>query len=154
MRRTLLMRDIRRGLVLSIVLTALMALASAFMIGPVAAETKLQIVLPGASAPAYRFQEAPRWVLVPGTRVYAIQRGSGPAFDVFRFGSYAYVYRGGTWYRARTWNGRYLPLEQRYLPAQFDVIAREHWRSYPPGWERRAEARGKAKGKESKKGEG
>ena len=147
MRRTLLVRDMRRSLLLSVVITVLMALASAFFIGPVSANTSLRIVLPGATAPAYTFQSAPRWVVVPGTNVYAIRSDAGPDFDVFRYGSYAYVYRGGTWYRAKTWNGRYAAVQESYLPAQFDVIAREHWRTYPPGWERRAEAHAKNKGK-------
>lgn len=141
----------KRSLLLSIVLTVLMALASALAIGPAAAvEANLRIVVPGATA--YTFTEAPRWVVIPGTRVYAIQGTSRPDFDVFRHGSYYYVYRGGNWYRAKRWNGRYQPVRDRYLPTQFNVVSREHWRAYPPGWEKRA-AKGKAKPKgQAKKG--
>jgi hypothetical protein len=123
----------KRSLLISIVLTTLMALVSAFAIGPVqAADVNLRISIPGSEA--YVFQESPRWVVVPGTRVYAIE-GVGPDFDVFRYGSYYYVYRGGNWYRARTWNGRYVLVQERTLPAQFNVVPRQHWRAYPPGWE-------------------
>ena len=121
----------------SIALTALMALASAFAIGPVAADTNLRIVVPGATV--YTFQEAPRWTVIPGTRVFAIQSDVRPDFDLFRHGSYYYAYRGGNWYRARSWNGRYVLVQERYLPAQFNQVPRSHWRAYPPGWEKRAE---------------
>ena len=126
----------KRSLLISIILTTLMALVSAFAIGPVQADVNLRISIPGAEA--YTFQESPRWVVVPGTRVYAIQNDVRPDFDVFRYGSYYYVYRGGNWYRARTWNGRYAVVQDRALPAQFDVVPRQHWRAYPPGWEKRA----------------
>ncbi len=127
----------RRSLLVSIALTVLMALASAFAIGPVAAvEANLRIVVPGATV--YTFNETPRWVAIPGTRVYAIQGDARLDYDVFRYGSYHYAYRSGTWYRAKTWNGRYLPVQERYLPVQFNAVSRDHWRAYPPGWEKRA----------------
>ncbi|MEO6461847.1 MAG: hypothetical protein ABIP29_02115 [Candidatus Eisenbacteria bacterium] len=138
----------KRSLLLSIVLTALMALASALAIGPAAAvEANLRIAVPGATA--YTFNQAPTWSVIPGTRVYAIQGTSRPDFDVFRHGSYYYAYRGGNWYRAKSWNGQYRPVQDRYLPAQFNVVSREHWRAYPPGWEKRAakvKVKTKAKG--------
>jgi hypothetical protein len=135
-----------RSLLMSIALTVLLALASAFFMGPVsAADVNLRIALPGA--PAYTFQESPKWVVVPGTGVYAIAGTVRPQFDVFRHGSYTYAYRGGTWYRARTWNGRYVAVQERYLPEQFQTIPAERWRSYPPGWDRREAAHAKNKGK-------
>ena len=136
-----------RSLLMSLLLTVLLAVASAFFIAPAFADVNLRIVLPGA--PVYEFQATPRWVVVPGTGVYTIAGTVRPDYDVFRHGSYTYVYRGGTWYRARTWNGRYVVVQERYLPAQFQTIPRERWRAYPPGWTHRVEAKakGKARGK-------
>ena len=143
------MVSMTRSLVMSIVLTILLAVASAFVIAPAFAASSLSITIPGA--PVFTFQDSPRWVAVPGTQVYTIQGDVRPDYDVFRHGSYTYVYRGGTWYRAKSWNGRYAVVQDRYLPAQLNVVPRERWRAYPPGWEQRAEAHaknaGKAKGK-------
>lgn len=135
-----------RSLLMSIALTVLLALASAFFMGPVtAADVSLRIALPGA--PVTTFAESPRWVVVPGTGVYTIAGDVRPDYDVFRHGSYTYAYRGGTWYRAKNWNGRYVAVQERYLPVQFQTIPAERWRSYPPGWDHREAAQAKNKGK-------
>ena len=138
----------KRALLLSLVLSTLLAMVSAFAVDQARAATNLSIVLPGA--PAYTVTENPRWVAVPGTRVYRIDSNAGPDFDVFRQGSYYYAYRGNTWYRARTWNGRYVAVNERYVPAAFNTVSREHWRSYPPGWEKRAMKRHAKQAKQSK----
>ena len=141
MRRSLLLIAMRRSLLLSVGLTVLMALLSAFALAPAfAADVNLRISIPGSDP--YAFAESPRWIAIPGTRVYMIEGSARPTFDVFRHGSYVYAYRGGTWYRAKTWNGRYSAVEERYLPAQFNTIPRERWRAYPPGWEKKAKGKG------------
>lgn len=95
------------------------------------AVTTFRVAVPGGG---FELQSAPRWVVVPGTRVYVVRDDMRPSEDFYHFGNYYYVYSGGTWYRASRWNGRYVMVSERSLPRQFWDIPQEHWRSYPPGW--------------------
>jgi hypothetical protein len=141
----------KRALLVSILLSVALAAASAFAVDrALAADVNLRLVVPGASP--YVFVEEPRWVAVPGTRIYTIDGNARPDYDIFRHGSYFYVYRAGKWYRARTWNGRYVAVAERSVPVQFNSLPRERWRAYPPGWEKRAmKANSNAKGKKAGK---
>jgi len=95
------------------------------------AATSFRVAFPGGG---FELQSAPRWVAVPGTRVYRVRDDMRPNDDFYRFGNYYYVYSGSNWYRATRWNGRYVMVSERSLPPQFWDIPQDNWRSYPPGW--------------------
>jgi hypothetical protein len=96
------------------------------------AATSYRVSVPGGVN--FEFQSSPRWVAVPGTRVYRIRDDMRPNEDFYRYGNSYYVYSGGSWYRANRWNGRYVLVNERNLPAQFYDIPENNWRSYPVSW--------------------
>ncbi len=88
--------------------------------------------------PVIAFRRSPRWVTVPGTRVYVVNRNERPGYDIFRYGSTYYIYDNGWWYRSNRWNGRFVAIDERMVPTAFYDVPRAEWRSYPSGWENRA----------------
>lgn len=104
----------------------------------------IQVVIPGG-APAMEFQSTPRWVAVPGARgVYVVRDDMRPNQDIFRYNKRYYVYSGGNWYRSNRLNGRYVVVNERYLPVQFYEVPQAHWRAYPAGWENKHHNKNKA----------
>ena len=80
--------------------------------------------------PDVYFQEEPRVVVVPGTRVYYVRDSD---YDIYRYGSYCYYNYDGGWYRSRSYDGpwiyvgyRSVPREIRYVPVRY----RKHWRDF------------------------
>lgn len=65
-------------------------------------------------APAFVFEDEPEVILVPSTRVYYVP---GLEFDLFRYGRYWYINRGGWWYRARSYRGPFVYLEYGNVPS-------------------------------------
>lgn len=85
------------------------------------------------------FGSRPHWVPVEGTRVQAIRQGDRTDYDMFRYGRYFYAYNHANdqWYRSRTWRGRFVWVDSRYLPSELRRVPRQHWRNYPASWEDR-----------------
>jgi hypothetical protein len=126
---------VNQNLIQRSVLTALLAgtMAAGAVATPAhaAVDARLRVSIPGAEI---AFRTTPRWVEVPGTRVYVIHDDMRPRQDFFRHGKYYYVFDRGRWYRANRWNGRYVVVRERDLPRPFWQVPRNHWRSYPRGW--------------------
>lgn len=95
-----------------------------------------RVDVPGGTV--MKFDNSPRWVAVPGTRVYMVKQDMRPDHDYFKYGNRYYVYSNGQWYRASRWNGRYVAVDERQLPAQFYKVPQTEWRTYPNGWSERA----------------
>src|SRR5437867_1622871 len=87
------------------------------------------------SPPQVYFRSSPHWIVVPGTRVSVIRRDERPAYDMFGYGSYYYIYSNGYWYRSNRWDGAFQPIDDRDVPAAFYDVPRSEWMSYPPGWD-------------------
>jgi hypothetical protein len=83
--------------------------------------------------PAYVFEAEPEVILVPSTRVYYVPERE---FDLYRYGRYWYINRGGWWYRASTYRGRFAYIEYDRVPVSIlRVPARYHRHPLggPPG---------------------
>jgi hypothetical protein len=59
------------------------------------------------------FNNQPNLVLVPGTSVYYSPYGND---EVYRYRDSWYVNRGGTWYRASSYQGPYYYVHQNQVP--------------------------------------
>jgi hypothetical protein len=81
------------------------------------------------------FGTTPHWVGVEGTSVQVIREGERPGYDMFRYGSYYYVYNNNRWYRSTQWRGRFILVDDRSIPSEFRRVPRNHWHSYPSAWE-------------------
>jgi hypothetical protein len=88
----------------------------------------------GAGTMRVRFGTQPRWVMVPGTSAYEVPMTDRPDYDVFREGSTYYVYDNDRWYSSTRPEGDYTAIGDNYVPADFNRIPRDHWRSYPSRW--------------------
>lgn len=87
--------------------------------------------------PRIAFRSEPRMRMVPGTRVYAINRAyTNTDYDMFRYGDTYYLYSDGNWFAARSWRGPFVAVDDREVPVAFQSVPREEWRSYPSDWMR------------------
>lgn len=123
-------RLIRRS-ALSALLAGAMAVGTMTTTAHAAVDALLRVTIPGAQLD---FRTTPRWVAVPGTRVYVVRDDMRPRQDFFRFDDRYYVYDDGTWYRSNRWNGRYVVVKAHQLPPQFRQVPHRHWRAYPADW--------------------
>lgn len=98
-------------------------------------KTTYRVTVPGGTQ--LDFRSRPMWITVPGTQVYVVRDDMRPNRDFFRYKNRYYVYSNGTWYRSNQWDGRYVAVKERNLPAQFRQVPQEHWRAYPVGWQNR-----------------
>jgi hypothetical protein len=104
--------------------------------GAAQAATAYQVTVPGGVS--FQFQSAPSWVAVPEAQgVYVVRDDLRPSTDYFRYQNSYYVYSGGTWYRANTWNGRYVLVSDTSVPRAFYSVKQTRWRAYPPGWQKK-----------------
>jgi len=86
-------------------------------------------------APRVVFRSEPRWRMVPGTRVYVVNRAyTNAGYDVFRYGNTYYLYNDGYWFAAPTWRGPFYVIDDGDVPVVFHRVPRDEWRSYPRGW--------------------
>ena len=110
-------------------------LAGTMSAGAAQAVTSYQVTVPGGVS--FEFQKAPTWVAVPGAQgVYVVRDDIRPSTDYFRYQNSYYVYSNGTWYRANSWNGHYVTVAPSSVPHAFYSVKQEHWRAYPPGWQK------------------
>lgn len=104
---------------------------------PVSAETRtyfgFQIGIGNAPPPPrVYFREPPDVVFVPETRVYVVQ-DDDYGVDMFRYGRFWYVTRGGYWYRARAYRGPFRVIDARYVPQAIYYVPAQHWKHHPRG---------------------
>jgi len=105
----------------AILLAALCATSS-----PAGAATRIRIGDPYRGA-ALDFQEEPAVILVPSTMVYYVRDRD---CDLYRYGRYWYFLDGDYWYRARSWQGPFLHLQESSVPRSIRTVPlnyRRHW---------------------------
>jgi YXWGXW repeat-containing protein len=106
---------------------------------PALADTRVVVSAP--PPPTVTFSTTPTWELVPGTRVYLVNDAERPDYDLFRYGSSYYIYDNGYWYRASSWNGPFVAVNNASVPVVFSGVPRTEWRSYPDTWVRSVSTR-------------
>lgn len=106
-------------------------LAIGAMSSPARAETSVGIHV-DIGAPVVIYREQPRTVYVPEEGVYVVDDPDEDS-DGFHYGAYWYVWRGDSWYRARTWRGPFRVIETRYVPAAIYDVPERHWKHHPHG---------------------
>ena len=84
-------------------------------------------------APRIVMRTAPRWRVVPNTRIY-VATNSSTDFDLFRVGNTYYLYSDGYWYRSNRWNGTFMATSEDRVPREFMRVPRNQWRHGPPPW--------------------
>ena len=73
--------------------------------------------------PSIRFAEPPEVVIVPGSQVYFVPQ---PDADVFFYNGYWWSPRGPKWYRAKSYNGPWGIIGQRYVPAPVSRVPKDY----------------------------
>ena len=90
------------------------------------------------------FGSAPQWTTVRGTRIREIRMSQRPDYDMYSYGGTYYVYQNDVWYSSRRPQGRFVVIDERYVPREFSRVPRDHWRNYPQGWmDRHGNGRGR-----------
>ena len=123
------------------ILTLMAVMAAAWVIaattaGPAGAGVMLNVgvhVGDPPPPPAYVFDDEPEVILVPSTRVYYVPEQE---FDLYRYGRYWYINRGGWWYRAATYRGPFMAIEYDRVPGPILRVPpkfRRHPLGGPPG---------------------
>jgi hypothetical protein len=113
---------------------ALLGLALA---GPALAATSVSVNIGIGSAPpppVVVYREQPPWTFVPERRVYVVDDDRCD-YDLFRVGTYLYIYNDGWWYRARSHRGPFVAIEERRVPESIFLLpeGRYRWRHHPHG---------------------
>jgi hypothetical protein len=82
--------------------------------------------------PRVVFVHQPRFVLVPEEDVYYCEDDYSD-YDVFRYGSFFYLYDDGYWYRANTYRGPFVAIRIDYVPRQIFYVSDYgyRWRQAP-----------------------
>ena len=82
--------------------------------------------------PRVAFVHQPRFVLVPAEQVYYCDDGYSD-YDMFRYGSYFYMYDDGYWYRANSYRGPFVAIRIEYVPSQIFYVSDYgyRWRQSP-----------------------
>lgn len=82
--------------------------------------------------PRVAFVHQPRFVLVPAEQVYYCDEGYSD-YDMFRYGSYYYMYDDGYWYRANSYQGPFVAIRIEYVPRQIFYVSDYgySWRQSP-----------------------
>lgn len=83
--------------------------------------------------PTIVFRQQPHWVQVPQSRVYVVERYERPAYDMFRFGGFYFIFSDGYWYRSRRYDGPFVYVQESYVPQPIFTVPVAEWRSLPPG---------------------
>lgn len=73
-----------------------------------AANVDIDIHLGYPPPPAIIFEREPELIVVPKTRVYYLP--SLVDYDLYRYGDWWYVNKGGYWYRANSWQGPFITI--------------------------------------------
>jgi len=113
----------------------LLALAAALFLQSCGSTSAGVDVSSAPPPPAVSFATEPQWTYLSDRDVYVVQDDSY-GYDMFRSGTYYYMYGDGHWYRATSYNGPYVAIQDRRVPRRiFDVNDRQYrWRRHPHGW--------------------
>lgn len=113
---------------------AMCAGAGLFVTAPrVDASVPVTISIGAPPPPVIVFHEEPRWVMVPGSRVYMVEEEDQPAYDVFRYGGWYFIYNDGYWYRSTRWSGPFMAVRERFVPRPIMLVPSERWHQHPHG---------------------
>jgi hypothetical protein len=85
------------------------------------------------AAPRIVLRTAPRWRMVPNTRIY-VATNTSTEYDLFRVGNAYYLYDDGYWYRGTRLNGAFVVTSEDRVPREFIRVPRSQWRHGPPEW--------------------
>src|SRR5689334_16948856 len=66
--------------------------------------------------PQVYFRDPPDVRYEPRSHVYVVQNADQYGVDMFRYGRYWYMTRGGYWYRARRYSGPFYAVDPRDVP--------------------------------------
>jgi len=118
-------------------LTAALAAATTMTLATAShAGTSLNVDLHIGDAPPpprYVFEDEPEVILVPSTRVYYVPERE---FDLYRYGRFWYINRGGWWYRASTYRGPFGYIAYDRVPVSILRVPGKYHRhplGGPPG---------------------
>jgi hypothetical protein len=78
------------------------------------------------------FDTEPNMTLVPGTQVYYAPYGN---YEVYRYHNRWFANREGTWYRASSYDGPYVPVDYDRVPPQVVAVPMEYRQQYNQGWQ-------------------
>jgi hypothetical protein len=92
------------------------------------------------------FGTTPHWTNISGTRVEEIPQAERPGYDVFRVDGGYYAYNNNRWYMSHEDHGDFTAIDDHAVPSELSRVPREHWRSYPSGWEVTASSQGERSG--------
>lgn len=81
--------------------------------------------------PVMVIRSQPRVVMVPNSTVYVVDDEYDLPYDMFRYGTYWYVYNDNYWYRARSYRGPFIAVQERYVPRAFYSVPARQWRHHP-----------------------
>jgi len=73
--------------------------------------------------PTVVMAEPPAMVMIPRTQVYF---APDPQLDIFFYGGYWWSPQGDRWYRAQAYNGPWVFVERRYVPAPVYRVPRDY----------------------------
>ncbi len=86
----------------------------------------------GPATIQFSLRSQPDVVYVPEQRVYVVEDRRCDD-DMFRYGDTWWVVREGRWYRARTWRGPFLWVEERRVPRAILLVPARRWKHHPHG---------------------
>jgi len=84
------------------------------------------------------FDVAPRMAMIPNTRVYYVNDNNFSG-DLYRVGGYWYYVDNGNWYRASSWRGPFLNIQQSNVPVDVYQIPSRYRMSWTSNTGRRYE---------------
>jgi hypothetical protein len=107
------------------------------MLSPVAAiaGTSVRADVGVSNGPAtiqFSFHTAPDLIYVPEQRVYVVEDRRCDD-DMFRCGDSWWAMREGRWYRARTWRGPFVFVQEREVPRSIWLVPERRWKRHPHG---------------------
>jgi len=86
-------------------------------------------------APTISYGEHARWRYLTDSGVYVLDDDSAE-YDMFRFGTWTYLYGNGYWYRGSSYGGPFVAVNVRLVPHRiFEIRDRDYrWRNHPQAW--------------------
>ena len=82
--------------------------------------------------PRLVFYERPTYVATVNGGVYVVDPGDNDC-DMFRYGSYWYVFTGSYWYRSSSYQGPYTVVRFESVPSRVMNVPAKHWKRHPHG---------------------
>jgi len=85
--------------------------------------------------PVVTYGASAQWRYIPDCGVW-VPANDGYEYDMFRYGTWTYLYSGGFWYRSSSYGGPFVVVEVQRVPHRiFEINDRDyHWRNRPQAW--------------------